>query len=75
MGPRDGLTGGSEGGSWAARDDHGPLLRNPVDHFINHFDEWMRLDPARDFSAEMFAVDDKRPTGRHAVKLPYLHHQ
>ena len=57
------------------RDDDRPLLRNPVDHFINHFNEWMRLDPARDFGAKLVAVDGKRPAGRHAVKLPYFHHQ
>ena len=55
------------------RDDDWPLRWNPVNHFMNHFDKWMRLDPARDFRAELLTVDSKRPTCGHAMKLPDLH--
>ena len=35
----------------------------------------MRRNTARDFSTELVAVDGERPAGRHAVKLPCLHHE
>ena len=65
----------SPGSERPRRDDDRPLFGNPIDDFMNHFNKWVRFDAARDFGAELLAVDGERPTCGHLMKRPDLHDQ